>query len=339
MKKILTILILFILFSSWFFFGRVSDNAENKEFTINPGEGVNEISNALFKGGFIKNKFVFETYVWLKDLEGKFQAGGHNIQPKMNFWEIVKTLISGIDVKETEIKIIEGWSNEEIGAYLEKERVVSEKIFLEEAENYKNLTDYDFLKDLPAGSSLEGYLFPDTYRIYKDIPRGDNKENEERLLAKHIIDKMLNNFRSKFSEEAQDEIKRQGKTLFEILTMASIVEKEVANKEDRKIVADIFWRRLKIGMPLQSDATINYITNKNTTRPSLDDLEVDSAYNTYKNGGLPKGPIGNPGLDAILATIYPQGNDYLYFLTTDDGVAVYGRNFEEHKANKARYLN
>src|SRR3989339_321388 len=279
MKKILTILIFFILFSSWFFFGRVSDNAENKEFTINPGEGVNEISDALFKDGFIKNKFVFETYVWLKDLEGKFQAGGHNIQPKMNFWEIVETLTSGIDVKETEIKIIEGWSNEEI------------------------------------------------------------EENEERLLAKHIIDKMLNNFRSKISEEAQDEIKKQGKTVFEILTMASIVEKEVANKEDRKIVADIFWRRLKIGMLLQSDATINYITNKNTTRPSLDDLEVDSAYNTYKNGGLPKGPIGNPGLDAILATIYPQGNDYLYFLTTDDGVAIYGRNFEEHKANKARYLN
>jgi UPF0755 protein len=339
MKKILTILVAFIIFSSWFFFGRTSNNLENKNFTINPGEGVNEISRALFKDGFIKNKLIFETYVWLKGLEGKFQAGEHNIAPKMNFWEIVKALTSGTDVKEREIKIIEGWSNEEIAEYLEKEGIVSKKIFLEEAENYKDLPTYNFLSDMPRGSSLEGYLFPDTYRIYTDVPGNEDKENAERTLARHVIKKMLDNFGNKVSQSARDDIKKQGKTLFEILTMASIVENEVASEEDRKMVADIFWRRLSIGMPLQSDATINYITKKNATQPSLDDLEVDSAYNTYKNSGLPKGPIGNPGIDAILATVYPKENNFWYFLTTKDGETIYSKDFEEHKQNKARYLN
>lgn len=336
MKKILTILVAFIIFSSWFFFGRTSDNPENKNFTINPGEGVNEISKALSKDGFIKNKLIFETYVWLRGLEGKFQAGEHNIGPKMNFWEIVEALTSGADVKEREIKIIEGWSNEEIAEYLEKEGILGKNIFLEEAENYKNLSAYDFLSNMP---SLEGYLFPDTYRIYTDVPGNEDKESAERTLANHIIKKMLDNFENKVPQSARDDIEKQGKTLFEVVTIASIVENEVASAEDRKVVADIFWRRLSVGMPLQSDATINYITKKNITQPSLDDLEVDSLYNTYKYPGLPKGPIGNPGLDAILATVYPEKNNFWYFLTTKDGEAIYSKNFEEHKFNKAKYLD
>ena len=334
MKKILFILVIFILFSSWYFFGRGSDNENNTDFVVSSGQGVNEISNNLFDNGLIKNKFIFETYIWLKGLESKFQAGSHEIEPDMNFWEVVKKLTSKGEVKEREIKILEGWSNWEIGEYLEEENLLARDEFLEIVGNYNNQDEYTFLSDLPEDATLEGYLFPDTYRIY------DKKKSESNLIfADHIITKMLDNFDKKLTQEMRDEIKNQGKSLFDILRMASVVEKEVATVNDKAIVADIFWKRFNAGMPLQSDATVNYITHKNITRSSLDDLKIDSLYNTYKYKGLPKGPIGNPGIEAIKATIYPEKNNYWYFLTTEEGEVIYSRNFEEHKFNRAKYFN
>jgi UPF0755 protein len=150
---------------------------------------------------------------------------------------------------------------------------------------------------------------------------------------------MLDNFDKKLTQDLRDEIARQKKTIFEIVTMASILEKEVQTDEDRAMVADIFWRRLKAGMPLQADSTINYITGKSDSRANLTDIQIDSPYNTYKYPGLPVGPIGNPGLSAIKAAIYPKANGYWYFLTTDDGKVIYAKSFDEHKANKAKYLN
>ncbi len=109
-------------------------------------------------------------------------------------------------------------------------------------------------------------------------------------------------------------------------------------EQDRALVADLFWRRLKIGMALQADSTVNYITGKNDSVVSLIDLQKDSPYNTYKNKGLPPGPINNPGLSAIRAAIYPKANQYWYFLTTKDGQVIYSRTFEEHVANKRKWL-
>ncbi len=119
--------------------------------------------------------------------------------------------------------------------------------------------------------------------------------------------------------------------------MASIIEKE-ARGNDMEKVADIFWRRIDEGIALQSDATVNYATGKYETQPSLDDLEINSPYNTYKYRGLPAGPIGNPGLGAIRAAVYPEANDYWFFLHAKDGETIYSKNFEEHKINKAKYL-
>jgi UPF0755 protein len=147
----------------------------------------------------------------------------------------------------------------------------------------------------------------------------------------------LNNFDNKLPPELREEIAKQKKTIFEIITMASVIEKE-ARGEDMALISDIFWRRIGEGIALQSDATVNYATGKYETQPSLDDLEIDSPYNTYKYRGLPKGPIGNPGLEAIRAAIYPKANNYWYFLHTKDGQTIYSRNFNEHKANKLKYL-
>ncbi len=170
-------------------------------------------------------------------------------------------------------------------------------------------------------------MFPDTYRIFKNAT------------AQDIIEKMLDNFDQKISSELRTEISKQNKSIFDIITLASIVEKELSADEDRAIAADIFYRRMEIGMPLQSDATVNYVTGKKETRPSVDDTHTDSLYNTYQNRGLPPGPISNPGLSAIKAVIYPKANNYYYFLTTEEGDVIYSRTNDEHAENKAKYLN
>ncbi len=343
MKKILSFLLVVIvvaIFGGWYIFAPPSGDAFEKIFVIEKGEGVNEISQHLKEQNFIRSKFVFESYIWLRNLQSKFQAGEHKLRQNMTIEEIARVLTSGKPVGERDIKIIEGWSNREIADYLEKEQILKKDIFLEIVKNYKlQITNYKFLEDKPESATLEGYLFPDTYRIYSEIPNELlNDKDPKTALAEHIIKKMLDNFDRKLTPELRNEIARQKKKIFEIVTMASIIENEVRGSEDRAMVSDIFWRRLKAGMPLQADSTVNYVTGKSAVRASLDDIDVDSPYNTYKYPGLPAGPIGNPGLDAIRAAIYPKPNNYWYFLTTEDGKVIYSRNFEEHKANRAKYL-
>ena len=188
-------------------------------------------------------------------------------------------------------------------------------------------TDYEFLTDAPESASLEGYIFPDTYYI-------DSQKGVETLIIKS-----LNNFDQKLSEDIRQEISNQGKTIFEVITLASIVEREVPSLSDKKKVADIFLKRLSADIGLQSDATINYITGKGLTQPSYADLQIDSPYNTYKYRGLPPGPIANPGFDSIIAVVYPASNPYYYFLTTKDGEVIYSRTYEEHLDNKEKYLD
>lgn len=343
MKKILFLILILVIAAiagGWFVFSPVSSDANEKIFVINKGEGVNEISQHLKEQSFIKSKFIFETYVWLRNLQSEFRAGEHKLRQNMSVWEIAQTLARASGPGERSIKIIEGWNNREIAEYLEKESVISKDDFLKEVEDFGlRVAGYEYLDDRPEGVTLEGYLFPDTYRIYKDIPLELlGGEKIETILTEHIIKKMLNNFDEKLSPDLRAEIARQKKTIFEIVTMASIIEKEVGSEEDRAMVADIFWRRLEAGMPLQADSTVNYITGKSVARAGAEDIDIDSPYNTYKYKGLPKGPIGNPGLSAIQAAIYPKQNNYWYFLTADDGKVIYSKNFSEHKANKIKYL-
>jgi UPF0755 protein len=343
MKKIIILILILIVIAAvkgWFIFAPPSSDATEKVFVIAKGERVSEISQRLKEQNFIKNEFIFECYAWLQNLGSKFQAGEYKLRQNMSLAEIVKILTSGKSVEERDIKIIEGWNNREIADYLEKEGVIDKDDFLKITMNQESeIANYEFLKDRPEGATLEGYLFPDTYRIYKEIPQDLRGEKDaETALADHIIGKMLDNFDKKLTAGLREEIVRQKKTIFEIVTIASILEKEVKSDEDRAMVADIFWRRLEAGMPLQADSTVNYVTGKSNVRASVDDLQIDSPYNTYKYKGLPKGPISNPGLGAIKAAIYPKSNDFWYFLTTDDGKVIYAKNFDEHKANKAKYL-
>jgi UPF0755 protein len=181
------------------------------------------------------------------------------------------------------------------------------------------------LADKPADATLEGYLFPDTYEVSTD------------QTCEQMIDAMLINFGNKLTPELQEKIKGQDKTIFEVVTMASLLEKEVKTLEDKKIVAGILHNRLQMGMPLQLDSTVNYITGKNDPGVLIKDTQIDSPYNTYKYKGLPIGPISNPGMDSISAALEPTETDYLYYLS--DGKTYYAKTLKEHAANRAKYLD
>lgn len=248
---------------------------------------------------------------------------------------------------EETIKILEGWTVEDVDNYLLSFRKWSREDLdqvigiskldyrtLKNSDRPLDFSDkFDFLRDKPNYYSLEGFLFPDTYRVYADASTTD------------IVYKMLSNFDKKLTSQMRADIAAQGKTIYEIVIMASLIEKEAlinytdSENRDARIVSDIFWGRLKSGQALQSDATLSYLLNDNNPAHSGSDLEIDSLYNSYKYKGLPPTPICNPGLRALEAAIYPIKTDYNYFLTSRDGKNIYyAKTYEEHLNNKYKYL-
>jgi UPF0755 protein len=182
--------------------------------------------------------------------------------------------------------------------------------------------DFTFLRDIPAGQSLEGYLFPDTYNVWKDqLPEG-------------LVRKQLTTFATKVIVPYEDEREASGMTWHEVLTLASIVEAEVKTPEERKLVAGVFLNRLNGQMRIQSDATINYVVGEGRMRATAEDLQIDSPYNSYRRDGLPPGPINNPSLEAILAVLHPTESDYLFFLTDEEGKVYYAETLEGHQRNR-----
>ncbi|MFC1651952.1 endolytic transglycosylase MltG [Patescibacteria group bacterium] len=301
----------------------VSDNDAEKPFVVNKGDTTNQIAKNLKEAELIKKEVFFEKYVERENLTEKLQAGEYLLKATMTPKEIADNIASG-KTGEPQITIPEGWKAEEIAKDLAQEGIVTEKEFMNIVEKVN--FDYDFLKDRAEGASLEGYLFPDTYRIGQETN------------SRKIITKMLENFDNKLSNKLRADIQSQDKTIFEIITMASLIEKEVSEEKDRPTVAGIFYNRLDINQALESCATIQYILGSNKKRFSYEETRTESPYNTYTNIGLPPGPICNPGLPAIKAAIYPEDSNYLYFLSDNQGKTHYATSGEEHEANKTKYL-
>jgi UPF0755 protein len=340
MKKIIILIVLallltYLIWALKIVFISQSGKGITKPFTIVEGEGVHQISRGLKTAGLIDNSFIFETYLWFINGQNKVLAGDHLIYDKWSIRTLARVLISGSALEnEKIIKVIEGWNLYNISKYFVDQEIVSQEEFFElvgkplDSAYNRNLPllntlvkKYEFLKELPFGSSLEGYLFPDTYRVYKNAEAID------------VIKKMLDNFGSKITERMRADIKEKQMTLHEIITLASILEKEEKTLEDKKMVSGIYYNRLKIGMALQADPTVNYITGKKNGGPSPEDLKIKNPYNTYKYRGLPPGPICNPGLDSIMAAIYPTKSGYLYFYNAPDGRLYLAKTLEEHNNN------
>jgi UPF0755 protein len=253
-----------------------------------------------------------------------------------SFWDNLlgnkKEVSTPIFKEEKTIRVIEGWRNSDIAKELVAQGLTSSSDFTK-ATWYDYSSQFDFLKDKHKGIDLEGYLYPDTYRVYASST------------ADEIIVKMLTNFDNKLTPQMRADIKAQGKTINEIITMASIIEKEApisyqtGKLDDAKIVSGIFWNRIKSGQALQSCATLAYILGVNKPQYSEADTRIDSPYNTYQNPGLPPGPIANPGILAITAAIYPIKTNYNYFLTPSGSKElIFSRTYDEHLRNKNKYL-
>lgn len=278
-------------------------------FTVAAGESESAIAQNLRGRGIIKSSFFFRLYVIATGRHGKLQAGSYRVSSRMSAAEIARMMAEGRTAKDY-LTIIEGWTLKDIARELEKRNLSSQKDFL------------------AATKGREGYLFPDTYEL--------SPKNE----PAHLIGRALANFDKKISSELRQEIAAQKKTLAQIITMASILEKEANNSNDKKIISGILWKRIVHGMPLQADATVNYVTGKNDPKVSLRDAAIDSPYNTYKYYGLPPGPISNPGLDSILAAIRPLKTDYWYYLSADGtGETIYSRTFAEHQEAMKKHFN
>ncbi|OGZ37313.1 MAG: hypothetical protein A3D38_00115 [Candidatus Portnoybacteria bacterium RIFCSPHIGHO2_02_FULL_40_23] len=331
MNKYIKILLFLIIFSGlltggYFFILNqintpVSGQFKEQSFVIEKGESLKEIGEHLEKEGLINQDYWFKFYVLGKGWAGRLQAGEYTLSPSMSILEIAENLAEGKTISDISITIPEGFTLKQIDSRLTQVGLIDKGGLL----NF-NQKEFLILNSQFSISNLEGFLFPDTYKFRKD-----NSLEE-------IIRKILNNFDKKLSEDLRAEIQKQRKNIFEIITLASIVQNEALTNEEMPVIAGVFSNRLTIGLPLQSDATINYITGKNLRQPSIKDTEVNSLYNTYLHKGLPPGPISNPGLDAIKAAIYPQKTDYFYFLHPLNGPTVFSKTLKEHNSNKAKYL-
>ncbi len=294
-------------------------------YTAESGAGQADIARDLAAEGVIKNGFFFKLYSFISGNAGKLQAGGYDFSPSMSIAGIINRLAKG-DVMKNRVVVLEGWDLDDVAKYVDAKKFYFKKEFLAAARaDYSE--EFPFLKNRPKGAGLEGYIFPDTY----SVPAYN--------MPHDFIKIALANFDKKLTPELRKEIEKQKKTVFQIVTMASILEKEVPSLADKKIVAGILWKRINNGMALQVDSTINYITGKSDSRATLADLKIDSKYNTYKYLGLPAGPISNPGMTSILAAIYPTKSEYWFYLSADgSGETVYSKTFKDHQLAAARYL-
>ena len=308
MRKFLIIFILSFVFF-FFFISWITPCYKNGLFEVEQGQGLCQIAENLKKQGFIQMEFPFYSYVLLKGKSQNLKSGVYLFTAYDTFLSIAEKIISDEAIK-MKITIIEGWKIIDIGGYLEDKGIVSRaKHFYglgSELRNKDFSLDFVFLEDvnIKGVMGLEGFLFPDTYEINPGM--GITK----------IVEKMLNNFDKKLTLEIRQEIEKQNKTIFDIVTMASLIEKEVKTKQDKELVSGILWKRLEINMPLQ----------------------VDCESKTYQNPGLPIGPICNPGLKSIIAAIEPKHSEYWYYLSTPEGETIFSKTLEEHNIAKAKYL-
>ena len=303
-------------------------------FEVKGGSSLTRVANNLEAAGLVRNRSVFKYYADFLGYGQKIQAGTYTLSPSMTLREIAEQLTRGDGTPLVrKITIIEGWTVQSIAAYLKREGVISdEEQFLSLCRTGEQFSAYYYIADVRASANfsqriyaLEGYLSPNTYEIYTSAT------------PEEIIKKLLSQTEAVFRDEWHDRADALGMTMDQVITLASLIEKE-AKQADFARVSAVFHNRLKINMALGSDVTIKYVTG--TERMSLNnsDLSVDSPYNTYRNKGLPPGPICNPSAAAIEAALYPDetftAQNYLYFCSKDPatGELYFSRTLEEHEA-------
>lgn len=320
MKKFRTLLffsipLICIVFSLlWYREGSLSVDKSKKEvsvFVVHQGESVAQIARNLENANIIRSRIVFYLIVKRLGIEKSIQAGNFRLSPSMNATQVATQLTHGM--VDTWVTIIEGLRTEEVAAIVAEKVGLSAPVFVSEAP--------------------EGYLFPDTYLMPKDA-------TEEQ-----VITIMKNTFEKKVTVDIRQAALQRGLSLEELVTFASLLEREGRSSEEKRMIAGVLFNRMDIGMPLQVDASVQYalgydVKNKTWWKKNLtfDDLEIDSPYNTYVNPGLPPGPIANPGLDSIRAVAYPKESSYLFYITGTDGAMRYSNTYIEHQDKIEKHI-
>lgn len=286
------------------------DFPANSFIHVDRGKSVSMIGEELKAKGLIRSVTAFKFFVVVLGGEKRMQVGTYFFRQPNSVTNVALKLTNRfLGFKPYRVTVTEGMSNEKIANLLAKQ-----------------IPRFDKQEFLEKTSGLEGELFPDTY-FFAPL---DN------------VDDIIFEMNQSWKEETKDlrsEALFAGKSFDDILIMASIIEREAKTAEDRRLVSGILWKRIKIGMPLQVDATFEYYTDYNTYTVTKHVMKEDSPYNTYTNKGLPPTPIANPGLDSIEAALEPTASPYLYYLTGRDGKMYYAKDFAGHKKNRRLYLD
>jgi UPF0755 protein len=289
---------------------------------IPEGSGTGKIAGILEEKGVIKSAFEFKLKSRMENNDGKYKTGNYDLSPSMSVSEIMDILIKGVQ-NTLRITIPEGLTLSQIADRVAEAGTCTAEEFLNETQN--GTFDFKYDKYMATGSQrYEGFLYPDTYEIYS---------NES---AHSIIQRLLNRFTEIYDEEAEGSDMTSKYDMFDLITAASIIEREVKLDEERPLVASVIYNRLDKGMKLQMCSTVQYALGTPKARLLYSDLEIDSPYNTYKRDGLPAGPISSPGQASINAALHPADTDYLYFVLTSEGsgkhnFAATGDDFSSYK--------
>ncbi len=299
-------------------------NKPEKTVTVTIGENdeMSDITNTLYEAGVVNYRWLFNLYAGVSNAQAKIKPGTYEIRTNYDYMAIVNSLKPTAGPKESvEVVVPEGFTLRQIFERLVEKKVCTMEELEATARDYD--FDYKFLKDLPkTDKRLEGYLFPDTYEFYVN----DKPEN--------VLGKMLKNFDNKFTEEMVERAAEMGYTVHEIVTIASMIEREAATHDEGWTIASVIYNRLNSSsFPfLQIDATVQYCLPEHKERLTNDDLKIDNPYNTYAYEGLPPGPIASPGESSLGAALYPDDTNYYYYAVNKDGVHQFSRNKDEHDA-------
>lgn len=284
------------------------------------GASFAEVTGILVKHGVIEHPVVFRVLARMRHVDNDVKAGEYRFDRDQSSDDVLRKLVSGEEQVAVWVTIPEGYTAREIAGTL-----AAHKLGTEPALAATFLHDHIDV-DGARTRSLEGYLFPDTYLVPTDVTPG--------ATAKLFTDE----FRKQLPPDAGAKAKALGYTLPQVVTIASLVEREAKADDERALMAGVYYNRLKRGMPLEVDATIEYIFPAHHDVITRRDLAIDSPYNTYLHTGLPPTPIANPGKPSLDAAFSPQPSDYLYYVAKGDGHSAFAKTLAEHNANVARYL-
>ena len=299
--------------------------------TVEPGASPHDIGNQLAANDIVRSARLFRVLVALTGVSGSLEAGEYEFTRGTPAVEAVRRIADGKTASRA-VTIPEGLRTEEIAELLDDQGIVGRDEFLAALAEARDQAEQPFLHEI-ASADLEGYVFPARYEFFRGASAAD------------VVDTLLRGFQTNVADAIQ--LEGQTLSLAEVVTLASVVEREAATPEERPIIASVFLNRMRFGIGLQADPTVQFALAADPLSVSqngwwkkeltLDDLKIDSPYNTYVSQGLPPGPICNPGADAVRAVIRPARTGYLFFVAKEDGTHVFAETLEEHLANVEMY--